>query len=304
MIPSSAESSIDPPKPTEAAAFLERLLRQQASPAAASWLKEQQQAIREKGPNKLYLAFSQASRFFETKGLQLSPEEEAEADKLCAGFRPRYWNQQQAARALLLVALAGLEEAPFIGHLTRLVETADVAEQTAFYTALPLFPYPLALRKSAAEGLRTNMTIVFDAIALHNPYPAAYLEEKAWNQLVLKAVFLDRPLYQIWGADKRANADLAGMLLDFAHERWAAQRSVSPEIWRFIGPYLQKETMPDIRRVSEQGSSLEQEAVLLACSTSTLPEAQELLNQHKNSADRIMRGSISWSSLGQHYHGV
>lgn len=282
-------------------AFLERLLSQQSATGVRGWLVQQRQKVKEEGAHKLFLAFSLASRYFENQLLQLSPAQLAEAESLRAGFTPRYWSRLQAARTLLLLALAEQEAVQFTQTLARLAETADVAEQTALYAALPVLPHPRALPDRAAEGIRTNITVVFDAIALHNPYPADYLEERAWNQMVLKAVFMNRPLYQIQGAERRVNPALARMLLDFAHERWAAHRSVTPEIWRFIGPYLQEDSFKDIERVSREGSPLEREAVLMACAESSLPEARQLLQQYPDIEKKFKSGDLSWSKLGERY---
>ena len=284
--------------------FLERLLYQQSNSAALEWLDQQRKKIQEGEDRKLFLSISLASRYFESIKLEQGPAEMEEAANVRAGFMPQHWTQLQTARTLLLLNMAHLEEEQFNQVLARLAETADVAEQTAIYAALPLLPYPQALRKRAAEGLRTNMTVVFDAIALHNPYPADFLEENAWNQMVLKAVFMERPLYQIQGADKRANPTLAQMLLDFAHERWAAHRIVTPELWRFTGPYIRKGSFGDMERVSREGTPLEREAVLLACASSSFPQAKQLLNQQQDIERKIRAGEISWSRIGQRHHGL
>ena len=283
--------------------FLESLLQKQASTQAITWLLEQGEKISSsKKPESFFISFSAASRFFESRKILLSEQEKVAAKEIRPGFMPEYWNQLQAARTLLLLKLPHQDREHFEQTLTRLAETADVGEQTALYAALPLLPHPESLQKRAADGIRTNITVVFDAIALNNPYPADYLTEAAWNQMVLKAVFMSRPLYQIWGAEDRANPELAQMLLDFAHERWAAHRNVTPELWRFVGPYLQPASFTDIEKVSQEGTPVEREAVLLACSSSTLPQAQQLLNRYSEQAQQIKARKISWVSIGQRYN--
>ena len=301
MMPEPTVSPTYQASPAKAQSFLEKLLRQQARPEGMHWLDQQRNKIRYNASRTLFMAFSLCSRYFESKKVALSPDQRLEADKIRAGFMPQFWSELQAARALLLLEMANQTEAQLIQALTQLAETADVAEQTALYAALPLLPYPVALQKRAAEGIRTNITLVFDAIALHNPYPADYLEESAWNQMVLKAVFMGRPLYQIQGADRRANPALARMLTDFAHERWAAHRSVTPELWRFVGPYLEKESFKDIERVSREGTPLEKRAALLACAASSYPEAKQLLSQDPDTERKIRSGELSWDSLGEQH---
>ncbi|MBW3544787.1 MAG: EboA domain-containing protein [Bacteroidetes bacterium] len=305
MILSQSGTTIRQVDPATASTFLEKLIYQQGQPKSLNWLFQQRQRISEGEERSLFMGFSLAARYFDSRPLSLTTSQLTEADKLRSGFMPQYWMQLQTARTLLLLWLGQEQQEEAFAHsLARLAETADVAEQTALYAAMPLLPHPLALRKRAAEGLRTNITVVFDAIALHNPYPADYLEERAWNQLVLKAVFMGRPLHQIWGGDTRTNPSLAQMLLDFAHERWAAQRSVTPELWRFVGPFLQPHSLEDVMKVYREGTPLEKEAALLACTSSTLPEARQLLDKHPEIAQQINTGTINWSSLGQRHNSL
>ena len=52
--------------------------------------------------------------------------------------------------------------------------------------------------------------------------------------MVLKALFIGRPLHLIQGLDLRANRDLAKMLINYAHERQSANRPVPAELWQLV----------------------------------------------------------------------
>jgi hypothetical protein len=82
------------------------------------------------------------------------------------------------------------------------------------------------------------MTGVFEAIALNNPYPSEVFDEAAWNDFILKAIFIGAELAPILGLQQRANAPLARMLVDYMAERQAAGRSITPELWPLVEPFL------------------------------------------------------------------
>jgi hypothetical protein len=147
------------------------------------------------------------------------------------------------------------------------------------------------------------MTAVFQAIALHNPYPARQFDEAAWNQLVLKAIFVDCPLHPIYGLDERVNSTLARILIDYVHERWAAKRRVTPELWRLVAPFITTLTLNDLETALSRGDRIQQDAVALACSKSNLPAAVALLDVYPQLKQRLDAGAINWSSIYQHRSG-
>src|SRR5690554_5735677 len=266
------------------------------------WLQQQKENIEEDlSGRKLFLAFNQASRYFEKKLNRLNKGDLVEVDKISPGIRPDTWNQLQTARIYLLLHFKGNNAEHYIQTLDRLVESADMYEQEAVYAALPLLPYQEKLKLRAAEGLRTNITSVFDSIALNNPYPAKYLDDQAWNQMVIKSFFLQRPIYQIVDADSRANSDLAKVLLDYAHERWAAGRDVMPELWRFVAPFLTEEDLDDVQKAINSGDALEKEAAVLAVSDSGLSAAQGLLEACPEIREKIKSGELNWESIGRRF---
>lgn len=283
--------------------FLCQLIKQQAKLEGMQWLDQQAGKLnKEWNPRTFYFTFSSVPRFMGKASVPYSDEVLQQADQLRKGFYPKGWDVTQLARTYILLFLPHEDAEQYLLTIDRMFETADMYEQQALYAALPLLPHPEELTGRAAEGVRTNMTNVFDAIALHNPYPADYMEQKAWNQLLLKAVFMGRPLYKIYHADTRANPELARMLVDFAHERWAAHRQVTPEIWRFVAPYLSEEYLPDVERTIRLGEPLGVEAVLLACSENTNSGGKELLDEHPAIKNRIASGQVNWQSIGERYY--
>lgn len=279
-------------------AFLKIIIQERVNNKELNWINQQEKKLQNHFQlRSFYLAFSSAPRFISKKTLFLTEEELSKADLLRKGFQPERWNLLQCVRTYLMLMLPVGDAESYAATLTKLFETADMEELATLHASLLLLPYPDFLTKRATEGLRTNITDVFDAIALHNPFPSDYLNEDAWNQMILKAVFMQRPLYRIYGGDKRANPELARMLVDFAHERWAANRQVSPELWRFVGPFLNKNYLTDIEKVLK-GNSLEIEAGLMACTFSKQPKGEQLLNQFPDIKKDIENGRLNWNMIG------
>jgi hypothetical protein len=246
-----------------------------------------------------FIAFSQASRYFKSNPFKLSKEQIQEANSLCEGLRMDLWSQLQAARVYLLLQYPAQNQKSWMSTLQKLFETGDMLEIEALYSALPLMPFPKEMVGRAREGLRTNITSVFDAVALNNPYPSKYFDESAWNQMVVKAIFMQRPLFKIQNAESRANSELANIIIDFAHERWAAGRNVIPELWRFVGPFINSENFKDIERVANSKDELERNAAFLACSMSDYWEAKELLKSYPEIEKKIESGNLNWNWIGE-----
>ena len=95
---------------------------------------------------------------------------------------------------------------------------------------------------------------------------------------MLKALFVDSPRsIRSSGLDERQNPDLARMLCDYAHERWAAGRPVSPELWRCVGRFADRAAIADLARVLAGGDATERAAAALALAASPSADAKALL---------------------------
>ncbi|MDQ2862379.1 MAG: EboA domain-containing protein, partial [Bacteroidota bacterium] len=173
----------------------------------------------------------------------------------------------------------------------------EMNELADLYASLPVFAYPEMWVKRCAEGIRSNIGIVLDAIMYDNPYPSKYLDEAAWNQLVLKAFFTDKDANRIIGLDARANKNLASTLIDYAHERWAAGRSVNVQLWRLVGKFIDESNFDNIQKLFTSGDIHSKEAASLSCSRSRYEPAQNLLDSDPELKNDILENKLNWGNI-------
>lgn len=280
-------------------ALLAQWLEQRLAPGAWAWLDEQRRLVASAdGDRALFMAISLAQRKLGKADLALTPAELEQATAARPGWDPSDWSVDQAARILLLLQGGGSGEA-IAQRLKKLMATSDVAETITYLRGLPLYPDPALHQARAREGARSNMRPVFEAVAHHNPYPVEVFDQNAWNHMVLKALFVGSTLHPIQGLETRANPELAAMLRDYAHERWAAGRPVTPELWRCIGRFADAESLADLDKVLTSGNELQQEGAALALADCPRPEAKGVLSKAPSLAARIDAGTLTWATLGQ-----
>ncbi|XSG82130.1 MAG: EboA domain-containing protein [Methyloligella sp. ZOD6] len=229
--------------------------------------------------------------------LALSDSEYAEAQELRAGLDPSGWSIDQTARILLILTSFQGDEDAFAEGLNKLFATGEIGEHIAILRGLPLYPAADRLVPLAGEGLRSNMQPVYEAVAHQSPYPAEAFDQNRWNHMVLKALFIDSRLAPIQQLDERRNQELAEMLIDYAHERWAAGRRILPELWRCVGPYARPGDIADLEKVLREGDETERKAAALALSESPLPEAAEALKTAPDLAEKIRAGETTWQDI-------
>jgi len=265
---------------------------------AACWFEQQATKLRSGATDKdLYLALGYAIRRLGKSDLGLSPDELAAARTARPGWDPGDWSIDQAARLVFILATDDGDAARFKARLEQLFRTADIGELITFYRGLPLYPYPELHIARAREGARSAMQPIFEAVAHRNPYPLEQFDENAWNHMVLKALFVGSKLHPIQGLDARANPSLMRMLCDYAHERWAASRPVSPELWRCVGPHADHAAIDDLARVLAAGGAVDRQAAALALTACSAPAARELLARVPELARAAAAGSPGWAAL-------
>lgn len=265
-----------------------------ATPQALNWLQQQLQLLQEtKTTQRFNITFTAMPRF---TGKQVIPDTYIpEANN----FFIYGYTLDRLARIWWLLQLPSEDRSRYVAAIEDLFSAADMNEQITLYGALPLLAYPEEWKLRTAEGVRSNIGGVLEAIMVHNPYPAKYLDEPAWNQLVMKAIFVDKPVHLITGLDERANPALAQILRDYAHERWAAGRKINPMLWRLIAPFIDNEIMPDINRIWASDQIVDKEAAALACAQTGFAPAKALLQQSPELAAAIADHSLTWVTVAE-----
>ena len=141
------------------------------------------------------------------------------------------WTLDQLGRVALLTTVDGARALEAMGELVEdLYFRGDGDEKVAVLKALAVLSHPQCYVELGVEACRSNMTSVFEAIACENALPREHFSEQAFNQMVMKALFLGVSVRRIEGVRERLTPELGRMLDDYRAEREAAGRSVPEDL--------------------------------------------------------------------------
>jgi hypothetical protein len=185
-----------------------------AAPGGAAWFAAQ----RELAP-----ALAAAGRKLGT-----APIAEADAAAItAAGLRWPVTGADACGRAaLVLREIESLPPEKHVALASHVLRRGEVGERQAMLRVLAALPQPARFVELAIDAAhRSNIESVFAALACDNDF-VRELPEPAFNQLVLKALFIGAPLARIAGLAQRTTPELVRMVEAYASERRAAGRSV------------------------------------------------------------------------------
>ncbi len=228
---------------TEEATLTEKLLSNKFEGKEAEWLASALAKLQEKSKS-FPLLLTLVDRKISDGILSWTPEELSHLKAVYPTFESTQWTKKAIASTILLLAIPSADKA----IIESAFDTAEMEESAILYKSLYFLGNAESFIKRFEEGIRTNMDHVVDALSANNPFPAQYLSQHSWNQLILKNIFTGRPLYKIYQLDERSNEDLAGIATDFIYERWSAHRQVTPEIWRLIQGHQSEKLMQDFEQ--------------------------------------------------------
>ncbi|NND32776.1 MAG: EboA domain-containing protein [Saprospiraceae bacterium] len=258
-------------------------------PQLAEWFHEKCNDL--EVPRKFFINFGLVGRRIPRRPIQWKEELERQLRGINPPFDSASWTLDDLCRLTVMLSLDPSKNREVISTL---LSAADMREQVVIYKSLPFLSNAEEFVWLAIDGIRTNMVDVFDAIALYNIYPYRYFSEDAWNQMVLKAIFMERPIYQIARIDDRKNQKLVDILYDFSHERWSASRSVTPELWRLVSGYLNDAIFDDLKNVINKDTPLAREAATKVIAESNDAEALQWIKEAGVSISKH-----SWDEIGK-----
>ncbi|MCK6444911.1 MAG: EboA domain-containing protein [Planctomycetes bacterium] len=279
--------------------LLRELAARRWSAEARAWFERAAaESARGVDDERFCVLFSEASRWVRPKvALAPSDAERARARSLMPGFDPERWTALEATRAALLFAHQDLDRDAGARATDELFRYADVGEHSALLKSLPHLPAPERFLARAREGARSNMRSAFEAIACDSPYAARFFDAVGWRQLAIKALFIEAPLWRVFGFDERVDPELARMALDLADERRSAGRPVNPETWMCLGKFAGARGLQSLEHEFARGTSRGRAAAALGFARAgELDRLRSLVAVEK---DELVRDTLSGALAGR-----
>ncbi len=265
---------------------LDEQIRHQLNGDASTWYCQQYDTLVNHPDEKtFYFAISLATRKVSKSHFRIKNDN-------------RIWTVDQAVR----VAFLAIMKPSIIKQklwIDRLWATSDQNELVAFYQGISYLPDPQFWIDKALFAARSNMTSIFLAIAHQNIFPSLYFSEAAWNQLILKALYLNLSLSPIIGLTERMNANLRDIFYDNVVDQWAANRPVNPELWMCMANHLDEKTVNLLTTVLEKKEHIEQLAAVWTLQHSELESAKLLLASYKSLQDIVLDTDFGLHSINK-----
>jgi hypothetical protein len=257
--------------------------------ANKKWFEEKAKSL--ESSSNFFIAFGLVNRKLKSEPISIQSELYQKLKSINPAFSADSWTLIEFCRLAFLLQLDPKSNKE---KIIKLLASADMKEQVVIYKAFQYLENAEEFLLNVIDGIRTNMIDVFDAIALENTFPITYFSEDAWNHMVLKAIFMERPIYRIYGIDERRNTKLAGILHDFVQERWAAGRTVTPELWRMMVGFINDDIFEDLKKVIVSKSEIDKIAALKVLQGS---ENKEIKDWLENQA--FQSTNMSWDDIGK-----
>ncbi len=204
-----------------------------------AWLNNARQQIKqfkgdlEGAANNLCLYTGQTKRKLGTKLLSgeipsgFNQDSYGQCDKIYLD----HWTVSDAARVLLFseTVLSGLFSTDTLFQVY--YRYSDGGERESLLKGLPFIQLSSESTEFIIDVARTNSLSLFTALTYKNPWLVVNLPVAAFNQIVLKSLFLGININTLEGLRAARNSDLGRMTADYVQERIDADRDIPDSIW-------------------------------------------------------------------------
>lgn len=155
----------------------------------------------------------------------------------------QYWSGADAVRVLLLAETiaSGMFSADELFQLC--YRYSDGGERASLLKGLALMDLTVHSTDYIIDVARTNSLALFSALIYKNPWPVVNFPLPAFNQVVLKSLFMGINIFNVEGLRGARNPELGRMVADYAQERLDAGRDIPESIWLAV----------DVSMLSEAG---------------------------------------------------
>jgi hypothetical protein len=142
-----------------------------------------------------------------------------------------HWSVTDAARVILLADT--ITSGKFaVDQLFQLCyRYGDGGERTSLIKGLALINLSDQSTEFIIDVARTNSLELFSALVHKNPWPAVRFPVSAFNQVVLKSLFMGINISNMEGLRAGRNPELGRMAADYVQERLDAGREIPESIW-------------------------------------------------------------------------
>ncbi len=142
-----------------------------------------------------------------------------------------HWSVTDAARVILLAETIASGKFPSDQLFQLCYRYGDGGERASLVKGLALINPTDQSTEFIIDIARTNSLELFSALVHINPWPAVHFPVSAFNQLVLKSLFMGINISNMEGLRAVRNPELRRMAADYVQERLDAGRDIPESIW-------------------------------------------------------------------------
>ncbi|BBM83141.1 EboA domain-containing protein [Candidatus Uabimicrobium amorphum] len=197
--------------------------------------KQLQQLENSYTTNKFIEIFSKVYMF--NCDIKITGEDREKLKNVMANIEFDYWSLEDMIRAAIVKRIQFLPEKDYVEAIEKSYRIADTKEQCSLLKILAISQYREKLAHIAHSCVRTNIPDVLAALCCGNPYPYDYFSTQEFNNMVLKAVFMNISIAKIYGLVQKTNEALSRMANQYIDEREAANRDFPCDLWLIACPF-------------------------------------------------------------------